>query len=67
MIVDTSNPEVREQLAHWFRTRDELFEERSQDMPNSLTVYDLLEELVDVGDELVGFLCPTKADKERLG
>lgn len=73
MIVDTANPEVSEALARWIRARDELravkaaMEEANGDELGDLDEKELdwLDDLKDVGDELVSFLAPTAHDRER--
>lgn len=63
MIVDTRNPEVSEQLAAWFERRDQLCEARESGECGYTEVAEMLSDLVDIGDELVAFLCPTPADR----
>jgi len=68
VIVDTRNPEVGDALKRWFEARDELFEIRSSDNMNAWDndrIGELEAALVDIGDELVAFLCPTLADRAQ--
>lgn len=73
MIVDTANPEVSEVLARWIRAHDELRAVKTEmESANGSDLGDLdekeldwLEDLKDVGDELVAFLAPTTRDREH--
>lgn len=67
------NAEADLALAAWFHKRDELFELRSEDALAEHTqaaldmlIGDVLHELVEIGDELVAELAPSRADRLRV-
>ncbi|MBV9919271.1 MAG: hypothetical protein JOY78_00230 [Pseudonocardia sp.] len=55
LAVDSRNPEVSQTLVAWFRKRDELRNLHRTDK----RVPRVLHELVEIGEQLVDFFCPT--------